>query len=565
MNLIKNKEELKSITILTIFCIIMFFVFLGSYPLIDVDETRYVRIAQEMFESSNFLTPVINGEIFLEKPPLFFWLESLSFLFFGVNEWSARLPMALMASFGVFMMYFFGKKTVSSRFGLLSALSLGASVIFIVLSHIAILDLLLSVTMMVSAYFGIMTLFSQGKENWLYWGGFYLFTSLSALSKGLPGIVIPFAIVFFAYLFSKRVKELFDFKKIGVGVLLMLVIILPWHFLMCKVHGQAFIDEYIIKHHLARFLNSQGINRKEPWWFYIPVIFVGCIPFIFVHLTTLINEIRKIFVNFKNGFNFNIFKYFSPDFSMEKRFLSINIMAFLVIFLFFSSASTKLPTYVLRAAFPLAFISGYIFNEYIENNKFATQIKISNIIISSIFLIVAITGCLGLIAALLKVNLGFEITKDLKILLLCAVFLFGSFSIFNFIGVRRNYSQKYFFGSCVVLMLILTLITNLFVFNFVVNFGQRDLINYAKYAKENNLKLATFDFGHRYSIIYYYGDTVDIQEQSDYKWLEDKLNKGYVVVLKNKKLILMNTDIPMEIIEKGVKYTLVQKPQKAME
>ena len=202
MNLIKNKDELKPIFVLAVFCLLMFFAFLGSYPLIDVDETRYVRIAQEMFESSNFLTPVINGEIFLEKPPLFFWLEDLSFFIFGVSEWSARLPMALVASFGVFMTYFFGRKIVSSRFGLISALTLGSSVIYIVLSHIAILDLILSVTMMTSAYFGIMTLYSQEKENCLYWFGFYLFTSLSALSKGLPGVAIPFAIVFFAYFFT---------------------------------------------------------------------------------------------------------------------------------------------------------------------------------------------------------------------------------------------------------------------------------------------------------------------------------------------------------------------------
>ena len=76
---IKHKQ-LFTILGLLVFCYVMFFAFMGSYPLIDVDETRYVRIAQEMLISNNFLTPVINGEIFLEKPPLFFWLEDLSFI-----------------------------------------------------------------------------------------------------------------------------------------------------------------------------------------------------------------------------------------------------------------------------------------------------------------------------------------------------------------------------------------------------------------------------------------------------------------------------------------------------
>ena len=104
---IKNKKWFP-ILILTVFCLLMFFAFLGSYPLIDVDETRYVRIAQEMIIANNFLTPTINGEIFLEKPPLFFWLEDISFILFGFSECAARLPLALVASFGVFMTYFFG-------------------------------------------------------------------------------------------------------------------------------------------------------------------------------------------------------------------------------------------------------------------------------------------------------------------------------------------------------------------------------------------------------------------------------------------------------------------------
>ena len=138
------------IAILCVFCLVMFFAFLGAYPLIDVDETRYVRIAQEMLISNNFLTPTINGEVFLEKPPLFFWLEDISFLIFGVNEWASRLPMAVIASFGVFMTYFTGKRFISPQFGLISALILGSNVIYIVL---LILSIILSVFLYIHLYF----------------------------------------------------------------------------------------------------------------------------------------------------------------------------------------------------------------------------------------------------------------------------------------------------------------------------------------------------------------------------------------------------------------------------
>ena len=552
---IKNKEWFP-IAVLTIFCLIMFFAFAGSYPLIDVDETRYVRIAQEMLISNNFLTPMINGEIFLEKPPLFFWLEDISFALFGVSEWTARLPMAIVASFGVFMTYYFGQKLVSKRFGLISALVLGSSVIYIVLSHIAILDLLLSVTMMVSVYFGILTLYSLGRENWLQWSGFYIFCALSALSKGLPGIIIPFGVVFLAYLFSKRLKDLFDFKKIGLGLLLLLIIFLPWHIMMYKAHGQAFINEYILKHHFARFVNSAGINRKEPFWFFVPVILIGFLPFAATLISSFTGEIKKCADSFKTGFNLDIFRYFSPDITMIRRFLSINILAFLFIFCLFSCASTKLPTYILPAIFPLSFITGYIFDEYFENNKFELPIKVSNIIMSLIFLVVAI---FGVIVFLFPARLGLENVIGIKPVALCGIFLFGSYSLYNIIKLIQKTSQTPFIISTVIMMAILTVVANLRVYNLIVDFGQNELIEYAKYAKNNNKKLATFDFGHRYSVIYYFGKHVDINETPDYKWLDSKLNEDYFVILKNKNMIIMPSETKFEVIKSGKKYSLVKK------
>ena len=64
-----------------------YFLFLGSYPLLDVDETRYVDMAKNMFLNKDYLTLYLNGDFFFEKPPLFFWLECFSFKFFNsINE-----------------------------------------------------------------------------------------------------------------------------------------------------------------------------------------------------------------------------------------------------------------------------------------------------------------------------------------------------------------------------------------------------------------------------------------------------------------------------------------------
>jgi len=60
-------------------------------PLMPIDETRYVSVAWEMWQSKSFLVPHLSGVPYSHKPPLFFYLIHLGWFIFGVNEWSARL------------------------------------------------------------------------------------------------------------------------------------------------------------------------------------------------------------------------------------------------------------------------------------------------------------------------------------------------------------------------------------------------------------------------------------------------------------------------------------------
>lgn len=59
-------------------CFYGFFYWLGTYPLLEVDETRYIDMAREMFKTKDFLTLYLNGDYFFEKPPMFFWIECFS-------------------------------------------------------------------------------------------------------------------------------------------------------------------------------------------------------------------------------------------------------------------------------------------------------------------------------------------------------------------------------------------------------------------------------------------------------------------------------------------------------
>ena len=119
---IKNHKEVSTIIFLTILFCLIFFHNIGNYALMDVDETRYVSIARDMFNTKDFMTLYLNGDYFFEKPPLYFWLECLFFSLFGkINEFSARFPVALCGVLTSFLVYFTGRKIISRKFGILSS------------------------------------------------------------------------------------------------------------------------------------------------------------------------------------------------------------------------------------------------------------------------------------------------------------------------------------------------------------------------------------------------------------------------------------------------------------
>ena len=69
-----------------------------SPPLLmdDVDAVR-AQIARTMITSGDWVTARIDGIVYLEKPPLIYWLIAIAYKVFGFHDYVARLPVALSA------------------------------------------------------------------------------------------------------------------------------------------------------------------------------------------------------------------------------------------------------------------------------------------------------------------------------------------------------------------------------------------------------------------------------------------------------------------------------------
>ena len=112
--------------------------------MIGPDEPRYTEIAREMYQTGDWITPRLAGMHWFEKPALTYWLVAAGFQVFGVSEFTARLPIALFSSFGVFLLFYFGRRLFTTRFGYLSAAALITSSLWVGFSRAATFDLPLS-------------------------------------------------------------------------------------------------------------------------------------------------------------------------------------------------------------------------------------------------------------------------------------------------------------------------------------------------------------------------------------------------------------------------------------
>ena len=87
-------------------------------PLLEPQESRYAEIPRQMLAQAELLTPVLNGQPYLDKPPLLYWAVMASYTVFGVHDWAARLVPALAGLFTVLVTYVWGRCAVGERAGL---------------------------------------------------------------------------------------------------------------------------------------------------------------------------------------------------------------------------------------------------------------------------------------------------------------------------------------------------------------------------------------------------------------------------------------------------------------
>jgi 4-amino-4-deoxy-L-arabinose transferase-like glycosyltransferase len=263
-----------------VFCVavilgtVLWFALLGERPLFDPDEGRYAEIPREMLNGGDWVIPHLNALVYLEKPPLQYWLTALAFQALGQSEFAARLCTGLAGYLALLTVFLVGRDLWGFDAGLRAALLTAASALFVLLGHQLTLDMLLSFWLL--AALGCF-LAAQARRDiprrWRGWMlGCWAAMALAVLTKGLIGVLIPGATVG-AYLAWQRDWTLLRRLNFRWGLPLFTAIAAPWFVLAARANAH-FLRFFFIREHFLRFATPIE-HRTQPWWFFMPVLVVG--------------------------------------------------------------------------------------------------------------------------------------------------------------------------------------------------------------------------------------------------------------------------------------------------
>ncbi|OGT62007.1 MAG: hypothetical protein A3E85_05325 [Gammaproteobacteria bacterium RIFCSPHIGHO2_12_FULL_45_12] len=335
----------------------LFFVFLGNRPLFVPDEGRYAEIAREMFNSGDYVTPTLNGIRYFEKPPLFYWLETIAIHFGGLNLWSLRSINALLGLLGCLATYAISRHLFNRLTGLLSALILSTSLLYFTMTHMISLDMPVTLFITLSLYLFLTgTNLADGFSRRICCWSAASAAALAVLCKGLIGLLFPLMIIG-AWISITGQWRLLKRLYLPSSLLLFGLIALPWHWLV-NLRNPGFFHFYFIEQHFLRYATTD-IGHYQPVWFFIPCLILGFFPWIFFLPQTLAAAISRSIRHLKQQ-------------TATLFFLVWAIM----IFAFFSFSKSKLIPYILPLFPALAILTGHHLAELIQQNKII-RLKIS--------------------------------------------------------------------------------------------------------------------------------------------------------------------------------------------
>lgn len=310
----------------------------GLFPdVMETDAAQYASISREMAETGNYLQVLHRGQNYLDKPPLLFWLSSLTLKAFGNVAWAYKLPSFLFTILGLwsvfrFTLIYYARKTAWFAFFILASCQA-----WFLFNNDVRTDTMLAGSVIFAVW--QIARYLEYKNIWgLILGG--LGIAAAMMAKGPIGIMAPALAIGSHLVFSRRLKMFFN-----PGWLLMLGIValalIPMCYGLYRQYGASGLEFFFWKQSFGRITGENEWRNDAGYFFFLHTFPWAFMPWSLLAIPALSFGIVCLVKNrFKTGKS-------QPE--------TISIFGFLLPFIALSFSHYKLPHYIF-VTFPFAAI-----------------------------------------------------------------------------------------------------------------------------------------------------------------------------------------------------------------
>jgi 4-amino-4-deoxy-L-arabinose transferase-like glycosyltransferase len=265
---------------------LLFLMGLRDHTLWDYHEPYVGGIIREMTTSGNWVVPTLNGQPYLEKPPLFYALGAVCCSTFGsFHPWVLRLPSALLAMATVVWAGFLAWRLSSARAAAWAGFMVATNDIFFEVGHMAVVDMCLTAAVTFALGFAFLALVERPyRSRWVPW--FWVSLGFTFLAKGVFGpvlVVVPMGLVF---ALQRDRRTVAGFIRPNWGMAAALALFLAWVVPLAVMGGREYLVEVFLRNTAGRFFADPNLvprtgrlgEHVEPFYFYLIRTPAGLLP-----------------------------------------------------------------------------------------------------------------------------------------------------------------------------------------------------------------------------------------------------------------------------------------------
>ncbi|MBN2175193.1 MAG: glycosyltransferase family 39 protein [Bacteroidales bacterium] len=358
----------------------LFFIpFLGGVHLFDWDEVNFAEISREMIASEDYLRVQVNYEPFYEKPPLFFWLQVISMKIFGINEFAARFPNALVGILTLILLFRIGKKLYNTRFGMIWSLAYFGSILPNLYFKSGIIDPLFNLLIFMGLYNFIRHVWGKRRyksnlflkhSSFTYLVDAGILIGLAILTKGPVAFLVVFLVMVVYWVVNKFRFFTNPINIVFLGFIAFFVTFLWFGMEMLK-NGPEFMTKFI--RYQFRLFSTPDAGHGGIPGYHVFVLLLGCFP-------ASIFAIRGFFK----------MKQEQVHLVDLRKWM---IYLFWVVLILFSIVQSKIVHYSSLAYFPITFLAALTIDQILKRKiDFAKWMKWGIISIALLFVMVSISA-----------------------------------------------------------------------------------------------------------------------------------------------------------------------------